>query len=734
MDTEFTGMPRSVAGVLRLLGIRELFPVQEEAIRAGLLDGVSVVVSSPTGSGKSLVALMAAVNVLTRLPGCRVVYAAPLRSLVYERASEWRRVLGSLGYRVAVSTGDYDRVEPWLGEADAVMVTYEKLDSLIRHGAPWLRRVCLLIVDEIHYVGDAKRGPVLETVIARMMRLNKEIQVVALSATIVNAEEIAEWLGARLVRSEWRPVPLREGVLHGTTIYWGDGEEQRVEKLTRNPSIDAALDAVSRGGQAIVFTQSRRKTLELAEKLLAYLRRDNRARRLMALGDVEEYVEELRSRSEHLELNTKLAELLRNGLGIHHAGLASYQRDVVERAFRSRAIKVIFATPTLAAGVNLPARRVIVDSLYRYGGGGSKPITVMEYKQLAGRAGRPGLDERGEAVIVARSSEQAWSFLFRYVRGTPEPIESKLASEASLRSQLLAVIAGLGEASEEEIIGVFEETLYAKQFGNPRHAVERVLLQLEDYGFVEEPSTGIYRATRIGRRVTELYIDPLTAYRMIRGLRRITSPETMLPELLTLILWSPDAVHLRPPRSLHLELEAEAEDILNMLGFEYPQDYTEIDVAIAAKALYTAQALIDWVNEVPEDTILAKYGADPGDLRAVVETSAWLAYSSSQLALLDNNPSASFLQDLSEMIKHGVKRELLELVKLPGIGRVRARLLYEHGYANPEQLAGLTPEQLAAMLKGLGEKRAREVIERARVEPRKPRRRGDILSYLGGSE
>jgi helicase len=735
-------LPEDLRQLILSIGIKDLFPVQEKAIEAGLLEGKSIVVSSPTGSGKSLVALLAAVAALTKMPGCKAVYAAPLRSLVYERAAEWKKILGDIGLRVAVSTGDYDKVEPWLGEADAIMVTYEKLDSLIRHGAHWLPRACLLVVDEIHYVADTKRGPVLETVIARLSDIVGSLQIVALSATIANADEIANWLGARLVRDNWRPVPLREGVFNNYIIYWDDGEETSVEKRTGTPSLDAALEMVAQGGQAIVFTQSRRKTLDLAEKLLRIVEARQDLQKLLDPPDsVEAYVEQLLSRTEHVELNTRLAKLLRRGIGIHHAGLASYQRDVVERAFRERTIYVIFATPTLAAGVNLPARRVVVDSLYRYSKGSSQPIDVMEYKQLAGRAGRPGLDEQGEAVIIARNSNQAWSFLFKYVRGSPEPIVSKLVSEASMRSQVLAVLAGLGEASIDNVISVFEKTLYAKQFGSPAKAVEKTLTELEIYGFVEELRPGYYAATPIGKRVVELYVDPLTAHRIVKGLSTIHEPEHYVLETLFLILWNPDAVHLRPPRSLHLELEAEAEDMLNELGFEYPSDYTEMDVAVAAKALYTAQALLDWINEVHEDAILSQYGADPGDLRTVVETASWLAYSASQLARLQAHPGAVFLEDLSQMIKHGVRRELLELVKLPGIGRVRARILYEKGYTSPDEVAKLSPEQLASLLRGLGEQRARLALEKAHQittanrdtrDKSSDKRRKTLFDYMGG--
>ena len=744
MRVEELALPVEAKRVLLEHGYSELFPPQREAVRAGLLEGRSIVVASPTGSGKSLIALLAALRVLGKPgKGCRVVYAAPLRSLVYERAGEWRSILGKLGRRVAVSTGDYDRVEPWLGEADAVMVTYEKLDSLLRHGAGWLAEVCVLIVDEIHYVGDARRGPVLETVIARLMAMNDGMQAVALSATISNAGEIAAWLGARLVESGWRPVRLREGVFSNYVVEWSDGEETRVEKRTRNPTLDAALDAVAGGGQALIFVNSRRKAVELAEKLAAAATSNGEVRRLLDPGGAAEpYVEELRGRHEHRELNEKLARLLGMGIGFHHAGLASYQRDVVEKAFRARVLRVLVATPTLAAGVNLPARRVVIDTLYRFRSGrGSEPIKVSEYKQLAGRAGRPGLDPVGEAVIIARTWEQAWEALVGYVKGEPEPIVSKLVSEAALRSQVLAVVSSLGVATVSEVASVFERTLYAVQVGPPFEEVDRITWVLDEYGFVSRVGD-VAEATETGRRVAELYIDPLTGYRMLRGLETLRAERPPIERLLFLALWSPDATRIRPPRGLHLALEMEAEQLLEDLGFKPYEEVGEADIAVAAEALYTADMLLDWVMEKPEDAILAKYGIDPGDLRAVVETTNWLVYSMAQLARITGHPAATYLDKLTVMVKHGVQEELVELVKLPGIGRVRARRLYEAGYRNPGDLAGLSPEQLASLLRGLGEERARQALveaqraaakrEAASQEGAQRKRQRSILDYLGG--
>jgi helicase len=708
MSVEELQVSERLKGLLRGAGIERLFPPQAEAVRQGLLDGQSLVVSSPTGSGKSLIALLAAMATVET--GGRAVYAAPLRSLVYERAAEWGRFLEPLGARVSVATGDYDRVEPWLEKSDALLLTYEKLDSLLRHGASWLSETRLLVVDEAHYIGEPRRGPVLETVIARFRRLAPLAQVIAMSATIPNAEELAEWLSARLVRSSWRPVPLREGVGYSGRIAWADGGESRYERYTGNASLDIALDAVAQGGQALVFVNSRKKAVELASRLAQRAALDQKLRRLLDPG--RNPLAELASRPEHRSLNSLLQRLASYGVGFHHAGLASYQREAVENAFRRGLLRVLVATPTLAAGVNLPARRVVVDSVYRYSGGRSAPISVSEYKQLAGRAGRPGLDPYGEAVIVARSSSAARGLLERYIHGSPEPVVSKLVSEKALRSQVLAV--SVAEGSISGVLEVFRGTFYAYMFGDPRSYVEDTVRLLADIGLLEAGGSGSIRATQLGRRVAELYIDPLTAQRMLRGLERLYTGRPPVHDVLFLALWNSDSVLARPPRRLQLDLEAEAEEYLEGLGFDPLRELTAADVAQAAQALYTVDILVDWIMEAPEDKILEKYGIDPGDLRAVTETATWLVYAMQQLAEIKGHPAAPWLRRLEAMVKSGVREELVELVQLPHIGRVRARMLYEAGLRSLSDIARAGPERLAALLPGLGAERAREAVEAAR--------------------
>ncbi|MAF35483.1 hypothetical protein CMO91_06600 [Candidatus Woesearchaeota archaeon] len=195
--------------ILDILGKGDLRPCQEKALKKGVLEGKSVLVCSPTASGKTLVGEMAILQALSK--GKKAVYVVPLIALANEKFKQFKTQWGSL-CSIALSVGDLDSSSTDLGRHDVIVCTAEKLDSLVRHQAKWLPDVGCLVVDEIHLLNDPGRGPVLEVLITVLKRLLPKLQIVGLSATIGNPEELAAWLKAELVRDDWRPVPLHQGV------------------------------------------------------------------------------------------------------------------------------------------------------------------------------------------------------------------------------------------------------------------------------------------------------------------------------------------------------------------------------------------------------------------------------------------------------------------------------------------------------------------------------------------
>ncbi len=196
MKVSRLNIPKPAIEFLNSLGYVTLYPPQEDSIKAGVLDGKSLLLSMPTASGKTLIALLAIINHLYSKKG-KIVYLSPLKALASEKFSEFKK-LESIDFgrkiKVHISTGDYDVTDKNLEKSDIVVLTNEKMDSIIRHGAEWIEDIALVIADEIHLLGDEERGPTLEIILTKMKLLQKKPQILALRPTVTNASKISAWL------------------------------------------------------------------------------------------------------------------------------------------------------------------------------------------------------------------------------------------------------------------------------------------------------------------------------------------------------------------------------------------------------------------------------------------------------------------------------------------------------------------------------------------------------------
>ncbi len=213
-------IPDKIKETLAKEGITTFRPAQEKALKAGLLEHKSLLVCTPTASGKTLIAELAAMKNILEGRG-KTIYIVPLIALANEKYREFKRKYGNL-CKIALSIGDLDGSDPYLVEYDFIICTAEKLDSLIRHHSPWLSFVSLVVIDEIHLINDVERGPTLEILITVLKQVLKKVQLIGLSATIGNPKELADWLGAELVEDNWRPVPLKKGTYFGGEVEFID--------------------------------------------------------------------------------------------------------------------------------------------------------------------------------------------------------------------------------------------------------------------------------------------------------------------------------------------------------------------------------------------------------------------------------------------------------------------------------------------------------------------------------
>ena len=698
-DLELDG---DVKSLLTRLGYTMLYPPQYEAINKGVLEGESMLITTPTASGKTLIALLAAANVISKSLG-KVVYLTPLRALASEKYKEFK-VLESIkdGCKVTISTGDYDSSGEELNDSDIIVLTYEKMDSLFRHNARWIDDIVLYVFDEVHMLSDRERGSTIEIILTRA--LSKDVQIIALSATIENATEIASWLRCKLVDTRWRPTRLLEGVYSHGVIYYNDGSKRSVQVSRYGAAVDIALDTVNDGAQVLIFVESRKRALSLAKQTAEALKSKNRSEGKDDAGrdKVSSYIKALLEGDES-ELARTLAGVMSNLTAFHHAGLSPHARGVVEDAFRDGAIKVLVATPTLAAGVNLPARRVVISSLtrYDYEQGCSSRINVNEYKQMCGRAGRPRYDEYGEAIIISNSVEEAFD---QYINAELEPIRSTLRDERVLRRHILASIAMSDGMKERELYEFFSRTLLTEQYDSkyiiPKFNAALEYLTVE--GMIEYTDT--LNATRFGRRVSMLYIDPESAVMMRSALSKIRRVKRLTVGLLHVITECPDFYPRLQLRSKDLD---EAIMLIDEHGDEFIDEVDEYSISRSLLALYA------WINEYSEKRLYESLGVEPGDMYRMIEVSDWLLYSMHSIAVLMNK--RSILRDIDILryrVRYGIRDELIPLVTLEGIGRARARALYDNGFHDIKSIAGASIERLE-MVKGIGRKVAESIKNQA---------------------
>ncbi|MFC7248733.1 ATP-dependent DNA helicase [Halomicroarcula sp. GCM10025324] len=755
---DLPGVPDWLPEHLRADGIEALYPPQAEAVEAGVTEGENIVAAIPTASGKTLVAELAMLSSVAR--GGKALYIVPLRALASEKQAEFEQ-FEQYGLDVGVSTGNYESNGGWLADKDIVVATSEKVDSLVRNDAPWIEELTCVVSDEVHLVDDGNRGPTLEVTLAKLRRLNPDLQTVALSATIGNAGELAEWLDAELVDSDWRPIELQKGVHYGQALHLEDGSQRRlavqnnekptaaIVRDTLQDEYDEDGDLVEEGGSTLVFVNSRRNAEAAAGRLGStvspHLSADEQAQ-------LAEVADEIRDVSD-TETSDDLADAVAQGAAFHHAGLARGHRELVEKAFRDRLVKVVCATPTLAAGVNTPSRRVVVRDWRRYDGtaGGMQPLSVLEVHQMMGRAGRPGLDPYGEAVLIANSHDELDELFERYVWADPEPVRSKLAAEPALRTHILATVASGFARSRTGLLEFLEETLYASQTdesGRLERVTDDVLTYLERNGFLEIEADEL-GATSLGHTVSSLYLDPMSAAEIIDGLRdwkrsagtagtastREADPEggfTTASELAEeqadaadadpgeisalglyhLVSRTPDMyeLYLRSGdrEEYEMELYEREDELLGPTPSEFEDERFEDWLA----ALKTARMLEDWATEVDEETITERYGIGPGDIRGKVETAQWLLGAAESLASEVDLDAARAISEARIRVEHGVREELVDLAGVRGVGRKRARRLFEAGIDDRATLRDAEKPVVLAALRGRRQT-AENVLENA---------------------
>ncbi len=468
----------------------------------------------------------------------------------------------------------------------------------------------------------------------------------------------------------------------------------KILEKTSDPVINLALDTIEIKKQALLFVNAKRSAEKVAEDI-----GKKAPLKSAELDKLSESV--LTVLSKPTKQCERLALCAKHGIAFHHAGLHSKQKELIEDAFRSGLIKIICCTPTLAAGVDLPAFRSIIRDVKRFGMHGMAHIPVLEFLQMAGRAGRPKYDTFGETIVLAQTETDKEYITEHYLKGIPEDIYSKLAVEPVLRTYLLSLISSRIISSNESILDFFSKTFWAYQYkdlARMERIIDRTLKLLVEWGFLQEVQEG-YRATMLGKRVAELYLDPLTAFNLLNRLERATHITLKSISFLHAVSNTLEMRPLLRVRQKEYDDVTQKYALLEPYLLEHEPSMFEPEYEDWLDSVKTALMLEDWIDEKDEEWVLERYDSRPGETRAKIDNADWLLYACNELArLMQYQKLLSEITKVRLRLKYGVKEELLPLIRLEGIGRVRARKLFRSGIKDLGDIRKVPMEKLSEIL------------------------------------
>jgi len=467
-------------------------PIQTQLFHTLYYSDTNVLLGAPTGSGKTIVAEIAIFRVFREQPNAKVVYIAPLKALVRERISDWKiRLERNLKKKVVELTGDITPDMNALRNADVIVTTPEKWDGVSRswQTRTYVKDVALLVIDEIHLLGD-DRGPVLEVIVSRTNFISshttKKCRIVGLSTALANAKDLGDWLGIKQdglfnFRPAVRPVPLE---VHIASF---PGKHYCPRMATMNKPCFKGIQTHSPNKPVLIFVSSRRQTRLTALDLVAYLAADSNPKQWLSMP--EEEMDTLISgiRDQNLKLTLSF------GIGLHHAGLHEKDRKISEELFCNQKIQVLIATSTLAWGVNFPAHLVIIKGTEYYDGKTRRYVDfpITDVLQMMGRAGRPQYDDRGVALILVQDIKKHFYKKFLY---EPFPVESNLLEVLS------------DHLNAEVVAGTITSKQDAMDYMTWTYFFRRLMMNPTYYGLedVQHDSLNTFLSNLVEKAITEL--------------------------------------------------------------------------------------------------------------------------------------------------------------------------------------------------------------------------------------
>ncbi|XP_071219359.1 LOW QUALITY PROTEIN: DNA polymerase theta [Salvelinus alpinus] len=764
------GLPAAVLERYRRHGVSSMFPWQAQCLSLGrVLQGHNLVYSAPTSAGKTLVAeLLMLKRVLeTRR---KALFILPFVSLAKEKMTYLQSVFSEAGVCVEGYMGG--RAAPGgFSSLDVAVCTIEKANSLLNRliEEDSMDLLGVVVVDELHMVGDSGRGYLLELLLTKIRyialkhntnngSLSEGIQIVGMSATLPNLSLLAGWLDAELYQTDYRPVPLKQRLKVGNSIYDSSLSLVRTFKplITVKGDEDHILslcyETVSEGHSVLLFCPSKSWCEKLSDSIarafynLTHTGGQNgSALQAVALdqGGVVDVLAQLRRTPAGLD--PVLQRTVPWGVAFHHAGLTFDERDVLEGAFRGGVVRVLAATSTLSSGVNLPARRVIIRTPTFNG----RLLDPLTYRQMAGRAGRMGVDTEGESVLVCKEAERQKGVCL--LQGSLQPISSCLVKRegegltTSMLRAILEIIVG-GVASSPQDVRLYAScTLLAAGArydttptpggamtagggetggGVQEGAIEACVEWLIENEFISIQREGNERGrggegderggaggqerycpTHLGSATLSSSLSPAEALGIFSDLQRAMKSFVLDNDLHTLYQITPvyaewTTIDWYQFWCLWEGLGSSNKRVAELVGVQESFLARSVSGKLIAKTdrqrrqmaihkrFFTTLVLQDLVNEVPLGTVATKYNCSRGQLQSLQQSASTYAGMVTVFCRrLGWHSLELLLSQYQTRLSFGVQRELVDLVRVSLLSATRARTLYDQGLATVAQLA-----------------------------------------------
>lgn len=763
-------LPKALVANFEALGIESIYPWQKQCLLGpGLIKGEkNLIYSAPTGGGKSLVADVLMLKRVLEDREAKALLVLPYVALVQEKVhwlrnlvngisretttgpmqeSErklWRKRADEDTIRVVGFFGGSKIKQTWL-DFDIGVCTMEKANSLINGAISdgTITNLKVVVLDELHMIDDDHRGYLLELMATKLLSLDDHaVQIVGMSATLTNIRLLATWLQGHFYETKYRPIPIQEHLVYDGNIYevgmtrfltktatQANGTQasqaQSIASGTIAPSEakelhDAVMNSVvalanetARAGYGVLIFASSRAGCEADSLMVSRVMPtftemdvDIQEKRTDLLGDL---------RSLPGGLDPTLEQTIPNGVAFHHAGLTTEERDLIANAYDSGIIKVCAATCSLAAGINLPARRVILHDARM----GRDLVGPAMLRQMRGRAGRKGKDEVGETYLCCRRKDL--EDVVELMQADVPQISSSLTTDKQrLQRALLEVIAVRLATSRESLDEYVRKTLLYHSTADVKkvhETVEASLVDLQVRGFISTGAFSTFEATKLGKAIVTSSLDPEDGVFIHKELKRALQAFVMDGELHMLYTFTPVQemsvnVNWKVFANEMENLDESGQRVLRFLGLK-PTEINrmsrggalrtstteEQELARVYHRFYLALQLRDLCNEMPVHRVAQKYEMPRGTVQTLAQTCHGFAAGMVKFCQqMDWGIMAAALDHFSDRLKAGAKSDLLALAKITFVKSRTARVFWDNGLRSVAAVANADPQELVPIL------------------------------------